>query len=176
METGLLEKTGKSLDEWIEIVNQSKIEKHREIMNFLQNDYSLSYGFSNLIALKARKSDAGSIEEAVLMENQYKGKEQLIPIYDELMNAIAQFGDDITVTPKKDSVSLIRKRQFALIKPASKTRIDLGLKFKNKPFEGRLENSGPFGAMCTHRVQLSAVSDVDAEVIAWLQEAYDVSV
>ena len=70
-------------------------------------------------------------------------------------------------------VSLIRKKQFALINPATKTRIDLGLKLVGKDLTQRLENSGPFGAMCTHRVQLTKVEEVDAELKAWLTEAYD---
>lgn len=58
------------------------------------------------------------------------------------------------------------KRQFALIKPATKTRIDLGLKLKGKPTTDRLENSGPFGTMCTHRVRLKSPADIDSELTA----------
>ena len=94
-----------------------------------------------------------------------------MPIYEKLVNEILKFGSDITKTPKKGSVSMIRKRQFALIKPATKTRIDLGLKIKEKPITGRLENSGPFGTMCTHRVKLSSIIEVDKELIGWLKEA-----
>ena len=96
-----------------------------------------------------------------------------MPIYEKLIEEISKLGDDITFTPKKDSVSIIRKKQFTLIKPATKTRIDLGLKFKNKATGGRLENSGPFGAMCTHRVQLNSISEVDQEVMGWIAEAYE---
>jgi len=83
------------------------------------------------------------------------------------------FGADVTITPKKDTVSIIRKRQFALIKPATKTRIDLGLKLKGKGITVRLENSGPFGSMCTHRVKLEAADEVNKELVAWLAEAYE---
>ena len=72
-------------------------------------------------------------------------------------------------------MSFIRKRQFVLVKPATKTRIDLGLKLKDLAFTDRLENSGPFGSMCTHRVQLSAVDDVDKELLTWIKEAYSPS-
>ncbi|WP_246128942.1 DUF5655 domain-containing protein [Colwellia demingiae] len=73
-------------------------------------------------------------------------------------------------------MSLIRKKQFALIKPATKTRIDLGLKLKDVEVQGRLENSGPFGTMCTHRIQLKNIADIDVEVIKWLSMAYGKSV
>jgi len=173
---GLYESTGKSLDQWLEIVDASAARKHSEIMKLLQEDHGVSYGFANTIAHKYNKSDAASFEDVVLLENQYKGKENLLPVYELLMDEITAFGNDITIAPKKDSISLIRKKQFALIKPATKTRIDLGLKFKNKQVAGRLENSGPFGAMCTHRVQLFTTEDVDSQVLAWIREAYDESV
>jgi predicted transport protein len=176
MEESLVEKTGKSLDQWIDILQNSGLEKHKEMMELLQSGHNLSYGFANFIALKARKSDAASFEADTLVENQYQGKDDLKQIYELLLIEIKQFGDDITITTKKDSVSIIRKRQFALIKPASKTRIDLGLKFKNKPTGERLGNSGPFGAMCTHRVQIASVENIDPELLGWLKEAYNESV
>ena len=176
MEKGLLEKTGKPLEHWVEVVKKSKLEKHKAIMDFLKQEHGFTHGFANFVAHKSKKSDAASIDDQDLLTNQYKGKEHLKPIYEKLIAAIDKFGNDIIKTPKKDSVSIIRKRQFALIKPATKTRVDLGLKLKGKPTEGRLGNSGPFGAMCTHRVQLTSPEEVDAEVIAWVKEAYEMSV
>lgn len=175
MEKGLLEKTGKSLEHWVKIVNESSFEKHKAIMDFLKSEHNFTHGFANFVALKARKSDAGSIDSVDLLAHQYNGKEQLKPIYDELLNKIIAFGNDVTVTPKKDSVSFIRKRQFTLIKPATKTRIDIGLKLKGKPTTDRLENSGPFGTMCTHRVKLTEVKEVDQELLDWIKEAYEMA-
>ncbi len=173
MEKGLLEKTGKPLSHWIEVVKQSKLDKHTAILNFLKSEHGFTHGFANFVSMKARKADAGSMDDADLLSDQYKGKEHLKPIYEKLIAEISTFGTDITKTPKKASVSMIRKRQFALIKPATKTRIDLGLKLKGVPTTDRLENSGPFGAMCTHRVRLTTVEEVDAELIGWIREAYE---
>ena len=168
----LLEKTGKPLDYWIKTVKESKIEKHKAIIDFLKSEHNFTHGFANFVSLKARKSDAGSMDDTALLTSQYKGKEHLKSIYEKLLSKIDEFGNDITITPKKDSVSFIRKRQFILIKPATKTRIDIGLKLKGKELTERLENSGPFGAMCTHRVRLSSIEDVNLELIEWLKEAY----
>ncbi|MEL7532971.1 MAG: DUF5655 domain-containing protein, partial [Bacteroidota bacterium] len=82
----------------------------------------------------------------------------LKPIYEQLIAFVQTLGEDVKITPKKTSVSIIRKRQFSLIKPATKTRIDLGFKLPGKETTDRLGNSGPFGSMCTHRVKLSAAS------------------
>jgi predicted transport protein len=164
------EKTGKSLEEWTKMLKAKKFAKHSQAVAFLKQEHGVTHGFANTI-VHLSKNDADEPED--LLTNQYEGKEQLKPIYDALIAEIETFGDDITTTPKKGSVSIIRKKQFALIKPATKTRIDLGLKLKDKPTSSRLENSGPFGTMCTHRVRLTSVDEVDAELIDWLKEAYE---
>jgi predicted transport protein len=176
MEAGLLKNTGKDLAHWIKVVRASGIDKHKAIIDFLKAEHGFTYGYANFVAHKARESDAASLPDDDLLVAQYQGKENLKPIFELLAKQLMALGDDVTQPPKKAAVSFIRKYQFALVKPATKTRIDLGLKLKGKPTTGRLEDSGPFGTMCTHRVQLFETSDVDDEVLAWLQEAYDMSV
>lgn len=163
-------KTGKSLEAWKDILKKENFEKHGQAVKFLKETHGVTHGFANtIVTLSKEKSELPDD----LVTNQYKGKEVLIPIYEQILQVVKQFGADITITPKKGSVSLIRKKQFALIKPATKTRIDLGLKLKGKERTERLENSGPFGTMCTHRVRLSAPDDVDTELSNWLKEAYE---
>lgn len=174
MEQGLLEKTGKPLAEWIAFVRGSGLEKHGEMVAWLKSEHGFTHGYANFVSLKAREADAGSHDADDLVAAQYgKGKEGLKPIYDRLIAEISTFGDDIEVAPKKANVSLRRKKQFALIQPSTKTRIDLGLKLPGKDLTDRLENSGPFGTMCTHRVRLESGDDIDAEVLGWLREAYE---
>lgn len=166
------EKTGKSLDEWKVVLKKENFQKHSEGVNYLKSEFGVTHGFANTI-VKLCKEEKKSSE--TLVTNQYKGKENLFPIYEKLLEVVNSLGNDVTITPKKGSVSIIRKRQFVLIKPATKTRIDLGFKLKDKEVTERLENSGPFGTMCTHRVKLTEVSNVDKELIKWIKEAYDKS-
>lgn len=163
------EKTGKSLSEWKKVLKTTSFSKHSEAVNFLKKEHNVTHGFANTIVTLSKEENESPAD---LVKNQYKGKENLMPIYESLLAVIKEFGNDITITPKKTSVSLIRKKQFALLKPATKTRIDLGLKLKDKPTTDRLENSGPFGTMCTHRVKLSSVNEIDSELKAWLIESY----
>ena len=62
------------------------------------------------------------------------------------------------------------------VKPATKTRIDLGLKLKEKPLTDRLENSGVLGAMLTHRVRITSSAEIDQELNNWFEEAYKTSI
>lgn len=163
------EKTGKSLNEWKSVLEAKSFTKHSEAVNFLKKEHNVTHGFANTIVTLSKGDNNSSSD---LVQNQYKGKEELIPIYESVLTVVKDFGKDVIITPKKTSVSIIRKKQFALIKPATKTRIDLGLKLKDKPLTDRLENSGPFGTMCTHRVKLSDINQIDQELKDWLKEAY----
>ncbi|WP_273567296.1 DUF5655 domain-containing protein [Maribacter halichondriae] len=169
MIANMSEKTGKSLQEWTAILKKKNFAKHGEALKFLKGEHGVTHGFANTIIVLSKEE---KVDDDDLVANQYKGKENLIPIYEKLIAIIKTFGNDVIITPKKTSVSIIRKWQFALIKPATKTRIDLGLKLKDKPETKRLGNSGPFGTMCTHRVQLTQVDEVDSELKEWLKEAY----
>ena len=167
------EKTGKSLDEWKNILKEKSFSKHLEAVKFLKAEYDVTHGFANTIVTLSKEENKLEVD---LVELQYEGKENLKPMFKELISFVKSIGSDVTITPKKGSVSIIRKRQFLLIKPASKTRIDLGFKLKDKPVTERLENSGPFGTMCTHRVKLSEPKEIDFELKDWIKEAYEKSI
>jgi len=167
------EKTGKSLDQWKKILKTKSFKKHSEGVKYLKSEHHVTHGFANTIVTLSKEED-NTPEDLVV--SQYNGKEGLILIYEELIEYLKSLGSDVTITPKKGSVSVIRKRQFLLIKPATKTRIDLGFKLKDKPITNRLENSGPFGTMCTHRVQISDVNEIDKELKDWIKEAYEKSI
>ena len=167
-------KFGKSLEEWIKIVKKENLEKHGEILKFLKEKHGFTHGYANLVSMKARSTDADSAGSSdQLIEEQYNGKENLRPIYNRLIKEISKLGSDIEIAPKKAAVSLRRKRQFVLIQPSTKTRIDLGLKLNDVENKGKLEESGPFGTMCTHRIKITGLNDIDKEVLGWIKEAYE---
>ena len=171
----LKEKTGKTLDEWIAIVQSAGVEKHREIINYLKSEHGFTYGYANLVATKVREAGSGGPKtDAHLVDAQYSGpKEGLRPIYDALIKSVEKFGGDMEVSPKKTYVSLRRSKQFAIIQASTKTRVDVGINLKGiKPTE-RLEASGNFNSMVSHRVRLSDNEDVDSDLIGWLKDAYE---
>ena len=168
MINNLPEKTGKSLSEWQALVAKSAAVKHGEIMKLLKGEHGVTHGFANLIAQKCIGNMDVSADDHVI--NQYQGKEALKPIHDAIVAYVRGYGDELDISPKKTSVSLRRKKQFALIQPSTKTRIDLGINLKGVEPTGRLE---AMSGMCTHKIKLTGVEDFDGDVKAWLDQAFD---
>jgi predicted transport protein len=171
-------RTGKTLDELFALIRESGLSKHGEIREMLKRDLSLGYGDANALAaafLKSASQAAASAAEAAtddVVGAIYAGaKGDLRPIHEKLMAAIAALGP-FEIAPKKAYVSLRRKKQFATIGPATKTRVDVGLNMKGVPATERLIELPP-GGMCQYRVSLTDVSEVDQEVMGWVRSAYE---
>jgi hypothetical protein len=174
MIANLKEKTGKALPQWLKIARGANLRKHGQIVKFLKSEHGMTHGFANLVAHKALESDAGSSDAADLVASQYAGaKAGLRPVYDALIAGVSKFGKDVEIAPKKSYVSLRRNKQFALIQPSTKTRVDVGVNLRGAKATKRLEASGSFSAMVSHRVRVEHRKEIDAELIGWLRDAYD---
>jgi hypothetical protein len=176
MIANLESKTGKSLAEWQKVLQSMKFDKHGEIVKHLKQEHEVTHGFANLIAAKMREAGSLTDSDGDLVDKQYAGaKAELRPIYEKLVAEISKFGEDVELAPKKAYVSLRRTKQFALIQPSTKTRVDVGINGKLLKATQRLEASGSFNAMVSHRVRLEVLEDVDQQLIGWLKAAYDES-
>ncbi len=165
--------TGKTLEQWIEIVTKENFEKHGEIIKFLKEQHNFTHGFANLVAHKSKETDAGTVENTDdLIISQYKGKEHFKPIYDKLLSEILTFGNDIEIAPKNTYVSLRRKKQFAILNPATKTRFEIGINLKGHEPTGKLEAEIP-NSMCSHKIKISDFNEIDNEIVNWIKTAYE---
>jgi hypothetical protein len=167
--------TGKSLAEWFQIIAASGNEKHGDIMKLLKGDNGVSHGYANTISILYRQSLAGGpTSGSELIDTQYAGaKAALRPGYEAVLTTVSEFGPDVEIAPKKTYVSLRRSKQFASVKAATKSRVDLGLNLKGIEGSDRFEEGNAFGGMCTHLVRLTAAVEVDEEVREWLKHVYD---
>jgi predicted transport protein len=170
----LAEKTGKPLDEWIRVAAGAKLSRHGEIVNLLKSKHGLGHGYANLVAHKFADVQSGGPADADdLVTAQYAGpKAELRRLYEKLIAAIRKLGPDVEISPKKTYVSLRRSKQFALIQPSTATRLDVGINLKGVPAKGRLEASGSFNAMVSHRVRVESAAEIDAELLGWIKQAY----
>ena len=168
MKAGLEAKTGKPFDYWVARVKESGLEKHGEQVAMLKAE-GLGHGHANMVCQAAKgrfEADGGDMLAA-----QYEGKDQLKAIYDALEAHARSLGSDVDISPKKTSVAFRRSKNFAVVTPATKTRVDLGLNLKGESGTLRLIEEKP-GGMCTHKMKLQAPEEVDDEVKAWMREAY----
>jgi hypothetical protein len=167
-------KTGRDLAAWAALAKAHGETKHAALVAWLKAEHGLTHGYANTIALKAREADAASIGEADLTAQMFAGPKAAIrPVYDRVIALAQALGPDVELAPKKGYVSLRRAKQFGLVQPSTKDRVDLGLNLKGEPPTGRLEASGSFNAMVSHRVRLGSEAEVDAEIAGWLKAAYD---
>jgi hypothetical protein len=171
-------RTGKSLAALAKIVKTSGLTRHGELVTMLKKDLGMGHGDANTLVHHVLESDGASAAAAAdkstgdVLEEIYSGpKAPLRPIHDALMQAIEAFGDFETA-PKKGYVSLRRKKQFAMIGPATNTRVEVGLNMKEVSGTARLEAQKP-GGMCQYKVRVTDAGQVDAELIAWIRRAYE---
>jgi Domain of unknown function (DUF5655)/Domain of unknown function (DUF4287) len=159
-------KTGKSLEELYAMARTCGFAKTGEIRDYLKKQLGLGHGDANAIAILAMRQPAGGDDEI------YVGpKAALKPIHDKLMAAIGKFGA-FEVAPKKGYVSLRRKKQFAMIGPATNTQVEVGLNMKGLTGGERLKAPPP-GGMCQYKVRVGDAKEVDAELIGWIRTAFD---
>ena len=169
----LFKNTGKTLEQWIDIVKKQNFEKHGEILKFLKEQHSFTHGSANMVAMRSRKADAGSVENKdELIERQYQNKEHFKPLYDKLLSEVLKFGKDVEVAPKNSYVSLRRKKQFAILNPATKTSFEIGINLKGQETKGKLVAEKP-NSMCSHKMTLSDIKEIDNEIIDWIKKAYN---
>jgi hypothetical protein len=170
----LRETTGRSLDEWIALLDANLPgAPFAERQRWLVSEHGLDAGEArtlvNVVAYQTRPPDHE------ILAAQYAGaKAELRPVYDAVIEAVRALGDDVEVAPRRTYVTLARGRQFGVVQASTRARVDLGLRLDDPPAAGRLAAAGSFGSgSITHRVALTAPEDVDDEVRAWLRAAYD---
>jgi hypothetical protein len=168
---------GKPLQEWFGLIAASGLTRHAEVVAMLKADYGMAHGAAHRVSLLSRQpaaTEAAPASPGALADALYTGKKAALrPLHDQLMAMISTRGLDVGQAPKKGYISLRRPRkQFAMIQPSAAGRIDLGLILPGTPSGGRLEPSGSFNAMFTHRVRVTAAGDLDDELAGWLTAAY----
>lgn len=162
--------TGVTVAGWAQQVAKAGCSKHGEIVTWLKAN-GLTHGNANALAHAIRNHlNGGPVSGDALLDAQYSGaKAALRPILDELVRLAGELGDDVDVVVQKTAVSLRRGKQFAMVEVPSSKRVRLGFNLRGAPPTGRVVDAT---GMCTHRMDIASLDDVDDEVITWLSSAY----
>jgi hypothetical protein len=175
-------KTGRSLDEWIAFIKKTGPKGEAARRDWLKKAHTLGTNHASWLAARAEGKGEDGDPDAYLataeryVEDMFTGsRAALRPTYDTLLHLGLSIGADVKACPCKTMVPLYRRHVFAQIKPATRTRIDFGLALGGAKASKRLVDTGGFknGDRITHRIEITAPGDIDADVTRWLNKAYE---
>jgi len=176
-------KTGRTVDEWVAFVNQQGPRTEAERRAWLKEQHRLGTNYAWWIAERSvGKGGEDGDPDAYLRKapeyvaDMFNGKRAALkPIYDRLLKLGLAMGKDAKACPCKTIVPLYRAHVFAEIKPATNSRIDLGLalgKLKGK-IPARVQAvKGAQGNRITHRIAITSIEEIDGFVEKWMRAAY----
>lgn len=171
------QKTGLDPADFVRLATEKGISgdtKPMEIVNWLATDYGLGRGHAMALVHIIKDVDRGGRRSAdERLDKLFSGgKAVWRPIFEALLDTLQGFGD-VGTAATDTYVSLLRgKGKFAIVQPTAK-RLDLGIKRKGAEPTERFAPAGTWNSMVTHRVAITAASEIDADVIAWLKAAYE---
>jgi hypothetical protein len=173
---GLQAKTGKNVEQWSRAVKKAGLGTRKERVEWLMTEHGVGRVAANLIASHAEGKSGAYDDGNALVEKMFAGpKASLRPLYDQIVRSAASLGKDVTVQPCQTQVTLRRKRQFAWIKPSTRTRLDLGLALGDLRPAGRLQpvTGTDEDDRVRVRIPITAPEEIDGEVRRWIKAAYD---
>ena len=175
---------GKSMAELQAAIAATGLAKVGEKRSWAMEHFKLGYGDANAVVLMMGKTlpdldappgtsaAAPPVAEGDPLDAIYTGaKAHLRPVHEAAIAAFLAFGA-FEQAPKKAYVSLRRKKQFAMLGPATKDQLELGLNVKELPAHARLK-ALPAGGMCNYSLRLGSTAELDAPLLAWVRAAYD---
>ena len=178
----LPQKTGRSLDEWMRLVEAQGLPTAKERTAWLKAEHGLGTNSAGWIAetsLGTRRRPATrtttSAAPASTSTPCSPARKRCGRSTSELLKLGLALAPDVKACPCKTIVPLYRNHVFAQIKPTTKTRIDLGFALKDTPATGRLIDTGGFAKKdrITHRIPIASLAEIDDEVRRWLKVAYE---
>ena len=168
----LRERTGEDLETWNTRIESLNFTDEAGLRAWLTAQDVTGYAQTLLLMEQFGYPDFMLASADDLIEEQYADRPQLKPVFEALIGAAASLGE-VAIQARKTYVSLVTpRRTFARIQPTTRERIDLGLRIDGQEPGGRLK---PSKIQETMRLQigLSSLEEIDAEVLGWLQIAYD---
>jgi len=168
-------KTGKTPDDFRVLAAEEGLTQYGEIMAWLKSDFGLGHGHANAIAQLLVHPEARNVEPDDRVAKLFAGnKAKWRQPYDTLLAELLGFGTDVATAPTNTYISLLRgSKKFGIVQPSSAERLDIGIKLKGVAPTARFEAGRTWNAMVTHRVRIGDPAEIDAELLAWLQLAYE---
>ncbi len=145
--------------------------KAKTIIDWVKADYGLGPGHGMaIVSILGLHQGAGMSSDDKLGAQFGGAKEKWRPVFDSLVDGVH---GEVELAPTNTYISLLKGSSKFGIVAVSGDRLDVGIKLKGEPPAGRFEASGTWNSMVTHRVRVTDAAQVDADLLSWLQRAYD---
>jgi hypothetical protein len=176
----VLTRSGQSIAQLHLALEGCGLAKHGEKRSWLMERYGLGYGDANtVVALQGKPLPAldgaapalPAVADGDPLDAIYAGnKAGLRDLHEALMARIDALGE-FEIAPKKTYLSLRRKKQFAMVGPATASQIEIGLNCRSLPEDPRLKVLPP-GGMCQASTRIADASEIDETLLDWIRLAY----
>lgn len=166
----LMRGSGPGLEDWKAQIAGIGFDGEASLRRWLQGEGVLGYAQALLVWETFGYPDFLTASSDELVEAQYRDRLGLRPILDAVLGLLPEL-EETAVQARKGFVTLVARRTYAVVRPTTRTRVDLGLRLPGTaPAERLLAAGGGLGSS-TVRIALAAPADVDAEVADWLRKA-----
>ena len=159
------ERTGRTLEEWVEEVHAAGLDPldQRSVRSWLKTVHGVPLNSQWAIADAAARSagwvrpDPDSFADAL-----YAGERaELRPVHDAVVALAEGLGDDAHKEGRATYIPVVRRRQFVAVAPGPHHTVRVGFRFGDAvPQDDRLEPARSF-AQATHWLHLPADADED---------------
>lgn len=148
--------------------------KPSQIVAWLKQDFGLGHGHSMAIVMTLNAVTQPKASRGERIDKHFRGgRARWRSTYDSLIAHCESFGPGVSASPTDSYISLLRKgKKFGIVQVTA-DRLDIGIKNKELVDGDRAVPAGDWNQMVSHRVQLTDASQLDAEVLAWLKDAYE---
>ena len=166
--------TGKTPDDFRALAQEAGLTTHGAIVAWLKADHGLGHGHANAVTQVILHGDTPRpVTDDAVAKHFAGAKAGWRGAYDGLYAQVRAFGADVSEMPTNSYISWARAgRKFAIVQVTGK-RFDVGIKLKGEPATEEYAEAGAWNAMVTHRRQITDAAQIDDELVAWLQRAYD---
>lgn len=169
------EKTGKTLQEWLSLVESSRILKQNDILEWLKKGHGLNHMQAQFVAgifLNSGNPVYGN--ENALLENQFVKCPDMRSLFDTVSEGIISQFQGTQLIPKKTYLSFTSVREFAAINVKPK-EIRLGLDLGEEPFTEIVQKSKLTGPMprISHMIILTNIKQFDSITKQLIEQSYN---
>lgn len=166
--------TGKSLADWVIVVDGFSSKKRNEVIEWLKGVHNFNHMQASLLAgIHANGGKPVYQSTDGLLNAQFGKNEDMRPLYDGFVAFISRNFPNATILPKKTYVSVLENREFAAVN-IKKGELRIGLDLGDRPFDEKVEKAKLTGPMprISHMVVAKDDGKFDNSLVELLQQSH----